>query len=168
MVSRRNGRERYPLNPIRTLATVTTEFDVVDAWRNHKGLGLCYFIAVNSDVPEDGDRSDLRAVLEADEALDSLSSERLQELFASGAPLTDTERRFETPNGGRWLAQSIGPVWAEGVATGLTGVLFTDLAGDSERRQTASGPIAAISDEELLRLWTEATRESEADPQEPA
>ena len=137
----------------RRLVVDGSAFDAFDAWSGSGGLVLCYFVALDGEVIASTDRDDRRAALEPDEELADLSEERLAELLVAGVPLTGTERRFETPDGGCWLAQNIGPVWAEGVAAGLTGVLFTDLAGSAERRRVAGGPIAAMSGDDLLGLW---------------
>jgi hypothetical protein len=145
----------------RRLTVDGSAYEVFDAWSSLGGLVLCYFAVSDGEAVEMTDRGDRRAALEPDEKLADLSEDRLVELLAKGAPLTATERRFETPDEGCWLAQNIGPVWAEGVAAGLTGILFTDLAGSAGRRQVAGGPIAAMSGDDLLGLWAEPQRDSE-------
>ena len=136
------------------------------AWSAADGTTLCYFAALEDESGR-GDRADRRALLESGESLSDLDDDRLGELLAEGAPLTATERRLETPDGGRWLAQSTGPVWAEGVAAGLTGVLFTDLRGSGERHRVGSGPIAGLAEDRLLRLWDEARAMSAEATDEP-
>lgn len=141
----------------RRLTVDGSVYDAFAAWSSRGGLVLCYFVALDGDGVPQSDRDDRRALLGPEEEFAGLSEARLAELLATAAPLTVTERRFETPDEGCWLAQNIGPVWAEAVAAGLTGVLFTDLAGSVERRQAAAGSIAAMSVDDLLALWTETS-----------
>jgi len=145
----------------RRLTVEGAEYEVFDAWSSAGGLVLCYFLALGRAAT---DRSDRRAALEPGEQLAALDEARLIELLATGAPLTDTERRMTTPDGGCWLAQNIGPVWAEAAAAGLTGVLFTDLTGSDRRHRIAADSIASMSPDRLAGLWTESLRDAEAEP----
>ena len=140
----------------RRLEVAGTVYEAFAAWTSAGGLTLCYFMALGDESAGTVDRNDRRAVLEPAGDLAELSEGRLLELLAAAVPLTETERRFETPGDGSWLAQNVGPVWAEGVAAGLTGILFSDLAGSAERRQVAGGPIADLSEAELIELWTDS------------
>lgn len=140
----------------RRLETDGSAFEARDAWGAQSGMALCYFFALNGEAASLGDRGDRRAALEPGESLAEISEARLAELLNGAAPLTETERRFETSRGDHWLAQNIGPVWAEGVAAGLTGILFTALDGSGERLRTSGGPIVELARERLLELLTEA------------
>ena len=79
-----------------------------EAARAPSGLGLGYFVC---DDPEVADR---RTALPSEPALADLDDEALRSLWEAGRPLTRTERRVVDGGGAIWLAQSIGPVWAEG------------------------------------------------------
>ncbi len=151
----------------RRLAVDGAAYEALDAWSSASGLTLCYFRALDGESAETIDRGDRRAALEADEDLSETNEERLAELLGTGSPLTETERRIDTPDGGSWLVQSMGPVWAEGVAAGLTGVMFTDLTGSAPRVRVAGGPIVPLSTDELLALWAESLREPDPHSQTP-
>lgn len=129
----------------------------VEAWRAQHGPGLLYFLPLEEDGEVAGDdREDRRAALAADETLDALGSDELRERLERGTPLTVTERRFRAPDGRAWLAQSVGPVWADDVASGLTGLLFTALEGPQLRERTGGGHVGEMSASELARRWRRA------------
>lgn len=140
----------------------------VEAWRGPGGHGLLYFLPLDDGDAASDDRLDRRSALAPDEGLRELDDGELARRRAGAAPLTETERRFEAPDGGTWLAQSIGPVWAdEGVAAGLTGILFTRLDGPRRRVSGPGGHVARLSREELGRLWREAAGPAGGDDDGP-
>lgn len=139
--------------PSRVVEAEGRAWRAMEAWRGRGGHGLCYFLALDDGTPMAEDRADRRAALEPGERLLALPDERLVALLEESVPLTDTERRFADPDGRIWLAQNIGPVWAEGgVASGLTGVLFTSLEGPLERGSRPSGHVRELSTGELREL----------------
>ena len=134
----------------------------VEAWRAQHGSGLLYFLPLDEDGEVAGDdRQDRRAALEPHEALEELGSDELRARLERGTPLTVTERRFRAPDGRAWLAQSIGPVWAEEVASGMTGLLFTALEGAERRARTGGGHVGEMSSSELARRWRRAVEGDE-------
>jgi hypothetical protein len=151
------------MRSVRRLVHDDRKYEARVPWRSSSGLGLCFFVALDSEVPAEADRADRRAALERGQNLDSMSDAELAERLETGSVLTNTERRFEAPDGESWLAQNIGPVWAEGAAAGLTGVLFTSLSGSGQRWRTAAGHIGALRASELVGLLNEARSE----PQTP-
>lgn len=146
-----------PAAEARPAARVEAEgraYRAIEAWRGRAGHGLCYFLALEDTggTPAPDDRRDRRAALQPEERFGAIGSERWTELLDASVPLTDTERRFADTDGRLWLAQNVGPVWAEGVAQGLTGVLFTSLQGTLERRRAEAGHLAEVAEEWLRRL----------------
>lgn len=131
----------------------------VEAWQTSSGSVLLYFLSLGEDgEPVDDDRRDRRAALEAGRRLADLEEAEMAELRAGGTRLTGTERRFRAPDGRPWLAQSAGPVWADGgVATGTTGVLFTALTGEVRRARTAGGHVCEAPAERVAAWWRDAT-----------
>ncbi len=96
-----------------------------DAGRTASGLGLGYFVR---DDPGAGDR---RAALAPGMSVAELDDEGFQRLWEAGRPLTATERRLVGDDGAVWLAQSVGPVWADrGVAAGAVGVRVRCLSSE--------------------------------------
>lgn len=149
----------------------TREFDAdgdrwraVEAWRSGGGLGLLYFLPLGDATSEgagdaavhEDDRRDRRALLEADESLAELSEEDLAARLAEATPLTETEWRFRAPDERLWLAQSVGPVWADDVASGLTGLRFTSLEGERRRLRVEDDRGAARGRAGLEPCWREA------------
>jgi hypothetical protein len=136
----------------------------VEAWRAESGLGLVYFLPLDegAGVAEE-DREDRRAALEPGETVEGLEGEALRERLGRATPLTGTERRFRAPDGRLWLAQSVGPVWADGVASGLTGLLFTALEGPAGRAIVGGGHAGEMSDGELAERWRRAVEGSGED-----
>jgi hypothetical protein len=133
-VSAADGRET------RRLETGDRAWLVSEAWRGESGWGVAYFVALGSDAPLEDDRQDRSALLEPGARIADLEDAELGRLLEDAAGLTSTERRFRGPGGRVWLAQSRGPVWAEGgVAAGLTGLLFTSLEGPFERIEGPDG-----------------------------
>ena len=134
----------------------------MEAWRGPGGHGLLYFLPLDDGDPAADDRLDVRSALAPDEGLRELDDEELARRRGDAAPLTGTERRFEAPDGGTWLAQSIGPVWAdEDIAAGLTGILFTRLDGPRRRLTGSGGHVGRLGPEELHRRWREAAAEGD-------
>lgn len=125
------------------------------AWRAADGSALCYFRpAAEEPASATGDR---RARLPEGRSLETLDEEELEALFRGGSPLTDTERRFLAPDGREWLAQNVGPVWAEeDAAEGATGLLLTALDGSAERLRTYGGHVGRTSAAELEEAWRRA------------
>lgn len=141
------------VRPSRDVEADGESWRAIEAWRGRSGQALCYFIPLEGERPVAEDRRDRRTTLEPAERLLALPEERLVARLEEAVPLTDTERRFADPDGRGWLAQNIGPVWAEGdVAAGLTGVLFTSLEGPMERRSRPSGHLRELSLPELQTL----------------
>lgn len=147
----------------RVLETGGGPWRAVEAWRGASGHALAYFLPLakpddsGDPVVVEDDDADRRAALEPGRTLEELSGEVLAELRESGTGLTGTERRFRAPDGRLWLAQSVGPVWAEGgVAAGLTGVLFTSLEGKPERGRGDGEHVGEAGDDELARWWRDA------------
>lgn len=136
----------------------------VEAWRASSGSVLLYFLPLREDgevAPDD--RLDRRAAPEPDRRLPDLDPAELEDLLAGATPLTETERRFRAPDGEPWLAQSVGPVWAEeDVAGGATGVLFTALAGEARRVRGKGGHVGEASAERLTGWWRRAVDEEGA------
>lgn len=145
---------RGPAEGQRTFRADGEPWRAAVAWRAADGSGLCYF---RPGEDASSGLEDRRARLPADRTLGSLDAEGLEELFREAAPLTDTERRVRAPDGRPWLAQNVGPVWAEEeAAAGATGVLFTALDGSARRLRTGSGHVARMSDAELEEAWRRA------------
>lgn len=134
---------------------------VVEAWRAESGPGLVYFLPLEDDGEVVGrdDREDRRAALEPEETVEGLSARELSERLSRATPLTVTERRFRAPDGRSWLAQSVGPVWSEGTASGLTGLLFTALEGPAARFRAGGGHVGEMAEGELERRWRRAVDE---------
>lgn len=143
----------------RTVEREGRAYVALEAWRGGSGEGLCYFVQLDGPggEPVEEDDGDLRAPLGPDEDLRVLSEDRLAELLEGATPLTVTERRFRAPDGRLWLAQSVGPVWAEdGVAEGITGVKFTSLQGPLDRVEAAGGHVGRMGRGALVAAWRRA------------
>ena len=137
----------------------------VEAWRGRGGVGLVYFLALEGDAVAAGDDADRRASLAPGERLEDLEEGALGQRLERGTALTETERRFRGPDGDLWLAQSVGPVWAEGgVAGGLTGVVFTALEGEPRRLSGDGGHVGEMSDAELAAAWRAAAGDEDGGP----
>lgn len=112
---------------------------LLEVARAPSGLGLGYFMA--------GDRTrDRRVALDPGLTLDGLDDAAVERLWSEAAPLTVTERRFETPDGEAWLAQAVGPVWGEGAAAGLTGLRLTCLTSERAPLQRAGLDLESLDD----------------------
>lgn len=134
----------------RIVETSEGRWRALTAWRGRGDVGLLYFLRLEDGAPSDRTDEDRRASLEPGERLADIADDELRRRLSDGTPLTGTERRFRAPDGEQWLAQSVGPVWAEGdVAAGLTGVVFTALEGE-RRRLTGDGVHAGEADEAVL------------------
>lgn len=151
-----------PADRTRTLEARGRRWLALEAWRFGSGDGLLYFVPLRDGEPSSDDREDRRALLEAGRELAELEAGELEDLLAGAVPLTRTERRLADREGRLWLAQSEGPVWAEGeVAAGLTGLVFTPLTGAWERRRGPGDGLAGLSEEDLrVRLERAGRRES--------
>jgi len=149
-VSSAGGRET------RRVETRDRAWLVSEAWRGQSGWGVAYFVALGSEAALEDDRHDRRALLEPGAGIADLEDADLGRRLEDAAGLTSTERRFRAPGGRLWLAQSRGPVWAEGgVAAGLTGLLFTSLEGPLERIEAPDGRAGDLDGEALAsRLRT--------------
>lgn len=147
----------------RLLEAAAGRWRVVEAWRAQSGPGLLYFLPLDGDEVTEEDREDRRAALEPDETVGGLEEETLRERLAGATALTVTERRFRAPDGRLWLVQSVGPVWADAVASGLTGLLFTALEGGADRASAAGGHAGEMSKEELADRWRRAVEGSGED-----
>ena len=96
-----------------------------DAGRTASGLGLGYF------VRDDAGAGDRRAALAPETRIAELDDGDFQRLWETGRPLTATERRLVDDDGAVWLAQSVGPVWADGgTAAGAVGVRLRCLSAE--------------------------------------
>lgn len=161
----RSGEGGSDARPARVVKAGAGSFRAVEAWRGEaSGGGLCYFVALDEGEAADDDRRDRRAALAPDQRLEELSDRELAGLLEAAAPLTNTERRFRAPDGRLWLAQNVGPVWADrDPARGTTGLLFTALEGARERLRAPDGHAGRADPGELERRWRQAT-----DPDRPA
>ena len=135
----------------RELSAAGRSWRAVEAWRSASGWGLAYFVALDEDGSAAAvDRPDRRLPLGPDEPLGDMEDEALAERLADAPGLTSTERRIPDDEGRPWLAQSRGPVWAEGdVAAGLTSLLFTALGGPAERVEAGGGHAGRMAEEAL-------------------
>lgn len=139
----------------------------MEAWRSSRDTVLVYFLPLEAGDgdPTEDDRLDRRAALAPGRRLEELDPAVLEELLEAGTPLTETERRFRAPDGRPWLAQSVGPVWAEGgVAGGLTGVLFSSLEGDVRRERGPGEHVGSASEDRLATWWRSAVEAGADDP----
>lgn len=116
-----------------------------DAGRASSGLGLGYFVC------DDSRMEDRRAVLPAGLVLPDLDDEAFRALWEAGRGLTPTERRVVDGSGAIWLAQSVGPVWAEGgVAAGTVGVRLRCISADSPVVEWNGATLSGLSDADLI------------------
>ncbi len=118
---------------------------VYEAARARSGLGLGYFVC---DDPEVADR---RTALPAGLALSDLDDEAFHALWEAGRPLTPTERRVVDGNGAIWLAQSMGPVWAEGGrAADAVGLRLCCISAHRPVVELNGATLSEMSDAELI------------------
>lgn len=142
----------------RIVETGEGRWRAVVAWRGRGDLGLLYFLRLADGSPSDRAEEDRRASLEPGERLRDLDVDELRRRLSVGTPLTGTERRFRAPDGELWLAQSVGPVWADGdVAAGLTGVVFTALEGEPRRISGDGVHVGEVDDAALGDRWRGAS-----------
>lgn len=92
--------------------------------------------------------------------ISELTSAELATVLAGACRLTLTEAVFTAPDGGRWLAQAVGPVWAGSeAAEGLVGTMFTSIDGGYERFEVRGSPLRPGGEDgqrlqgELQELW---------------
>ena len=115
-----------------------------DAARAPSGVGLGYFVCDDSGM---GDR---RAALPAGLALADLDDDAFRALWEAGRPLTSTERRVVDDSGAIWLAQGVGPVWAErGSAAGTTGLRLRCISAQCPVVELYGATLSEMSDTEL-------------------
>ena len=116
-----------------------------DAGRAPSGLGLGYFVCGDPEV------ADRRAALPAGQALSDLDDEAFRALWEAGRPLTSTERRIVDGSGAIWLAQGMGPVWAEGgSAAGTTGLRLRCISDHRPAVELNGAALSGMSDAELV------------------
>jgi hypothetical protein len=121
---------------------------VIEAWRTSRGTRLVLVFP----GPE-------RFALEPGLDLDSLDRVALDGLLGSAVGLTATEAAFRAPDGRRWLAQAVGPVWAGSAgAEGIVSTRFTSLDGPLDRFQSMGSPLlpgreGADLESDLIDLW---------------
>lgn len=116
-----------------------------EAARAPSGLGLGYFVC---DDPEVADR---RTALPAGLALSDLDDESFRALWGAGRPLTRTERRLVDGGGAIWLAQSMGPVWAEGgSAADTVGLRLRCISARRHVVELNGATLSGMSDAELI------------------
>lgn len=133
------------------------------ARRGPSGHALVYFVPLEDGEAAADDRRDRRAGLEPGRQLFDLEDDELEDRLEEGTPLTGTERRFRAPDGRLWLAQNVGPVWAdEDPAEGTTGIVFTSLEGAAERLAAADGHLDRMSASELADRWRGADPRGDA------
>lgn len=124
------------------------------ARRGPSGHALVYFVPLEDGEAAADDRRDRRAGLGPGRQLSDLEDEELRDRLEEGTVLTGTERRFRAPDGRLWLAQNVGPVWADGdPAEGTTGIVFTSLEGPAERLAAGDGHLGRMSPSELADRW---------------
>jgi hypothetical protein len=123
-----------------------------DAGRSPSGLGLGYF-AERTRSGWAGSETDRRVVLEPGEEVASLDEGRIRELWESGTPLTTTERRFVDDEGDLWLAQGVGPAWADrGTAEAAVGTRVRCVSSVATVIMVAGRGPADLSAEDLVGL----------------
>jgi hypothetical protein len=121
---------------------------VIEAWRTSRGTRLVLVFP-----------GPVRFALEPGLDLDSLDRVVLGGLLGAAVGLTATEAAFRAPDGRRWLAQAVGPVWAGSAgAEGVVATRFTSLDGPFERFLTTGSPLlpgreGAEIESELMELW---------------
>lgn len=109
-----------------------------------------------------------RLLLGPGRRISELTSAELATELAGACRLTGTEAVFAAPDGRRWLAQAVGPVWAGSeAAEGLVGTMFTSIDGGYERFEVQGSPLRPGSEDavrlqgELRELWTGDRRSEE-------
>ena len=116
-----------------------------DVGRAPSGLGLGYFVS------DDSAMEDRRAALPAGLVPADLDDETFRALWEAGRGLTSTERRVVDGSGTIWLAQSVGPVWAEGgSAAGTVGVRLRCVSADGPVVELNGAKLSEMSDEDLI------------------
>lgn len=101
-----------------------------------------------------------RLLLEPGRRIADLASDELAPELAAACDLTATEDVFTAPDGRRWLAQAVGPVWAGAeAAAGLVGTMFTSIDGRYDRFEVHGSPLRSGDEDpervraELQELW---------------
>ncbi len=136
------GGAAYPRRPGRIEGVSWT---LHDAGRAPSGLGLGYFVCDDAEV------ADRRTALPAGLGVPDLDDEAFGALWEAGRELTCTERRIVDPHGMVWLAQSVGPVWAEGgTAAGTLGVRLRCVSAERPVLELNGVTLAELSDAELI------------------
>lgn len=126
------------------------ERELIEAWRTSRGTKLIVVLP-----------GPARFALDAGKDLDLLDASGLSAYLESAVDLTGSEAIFGAPDGRRWLAQAVGPVWAPTVgAEGLVATRFTSLDGPFESFQAPGSPLRPDRpdhldlDAALSELWT--------------
>lgn len=116
-----------------------------EAARAPSGLGLGYFVCGDPEV------ADRRTALPAGHALSDLDEEAFRALWGAGRTLTRTERRVVDGGGAIWLAQSMGPVWAEGgSAADTVGLRLRCISARRPVVELNGATLSGMSDAELI------------------
>ena len=116
-----------------------------DAGRAPSGLGLGYFVCDDAEV------ADRRTALPAGVDVRGLDDEAFRALWEAGRELTCTERRIVDPHGLVWLAQSVGPVWAEGgTAAGTLGVRLRCVSAERPVLELNGVTLSEVADADLI------------------
>ncbi|WP_420634616.1 hypothetical protein [Candidatus Palauibacter sp.] len=135
--------------PRRTGRIDGSPWTLFDAGRAPSGLGLGYFVRGD---PGGGDR---RTELAPEVDVERLDDDGFRHLWEAGRSLTPTERRVVDDEGAVWLAQSVGPVWAEGgAAAGAVGVRLRCLSAERAVVESNGVILADMSDDGLIALTT--------------
>ena len=112
-----------------------------------------------------------RLLLEPGRRIADLASDELAPELAAACDLTATEDVFTAPDGRRWLAQAVGPVWAGAeAAAGLVGTMFTSIDGQYDRFEVRGSPLRSGDEDpesvraELQELWRLERQSEERTP----
>ncbi len=124
-------------------------WQLFDAWRATSRLGLGYFIR------EDRAPGDRKVELRPGESVSDLDDAGFEELWGRAHELTPSERRVVDEEGAVWLAQGMGPVWAEGgAAANAIGFRLRCISADRrivERKGKAPNEVSEAELIEALR-----------------
>ena len=135
--------------PSRPVTIEGASWTLFDAGRASSGIGLGYFAA-----GQDAGR-DRRVELDPGTDVSALDDDAVAELWARGYGLTVTERRFTDDEGVIWLAQSVGPVWADGgVAAGIIGTRLRCISHDRPVVEKRGLALGTASDGDLIEAVT--------------
>lgn len=122
-----------------------TAWTLYDLGRAASGLGLGYF------VRDDLGAGDRRAALAPGVRVGELDDEAFRRLWETARPLTPTERRLVDDGGAVWLAQGVGPVWADGgAAVGSVGIRLRCISTERPVVELNGAILAETPDAELV------------------